>query len=279
MGKNDKVTGLEDDTHGTKDGNEPTPPGSDVNIAAIRSASASTILQKTAEENEQHPLLDELIGDHPPQDPHIQHLITTQVQTQPHPHEFESISLVYNGSCMQDVPTTMVGNDNGEKYPSFNEFLEKVLSDSILVDLGGGVWNETMRSLAAEHSAKGYVNVDMHAFAGDSSITKPSKIYPDKSAAIGVKADMLDFVSHMKDDSASFTINGIDETILWYEEHEYNEALAKQILRATKIGGVIFGCVSGVLKKLKKLRTEGAKLEQYKVGSTKDFIFIFRKTG
>lgn len=52
--------------------------------------------------------------------------------------------------------------------------------------------------------------------------------------------DMLDFVSRLPDDSANFMMNGIDGFILTGSS-EYKDALAREIVRTLKPGGIVFG--------------------------------------
>lgn len=53
---------------------------------------------------------------------------------------------------------------------------------------------------------------------------------------------MLDFVARLKDNSTNFTINGIDRLII--RSTRYEKALAREIVRATRINGLIFGCAT-----------------------------------
>ena len=57
---------------------------------------------------------------------------------------------------------------------------------------------------------------------------------------LSVKADMLDFVARMRDDSANFMLNGIDFASVPGSER-YHEVLAQELVRATKPGGLVFG--------------------------------------
>jgi hypothetical protein len=57
--------------------------------------------------------------------------------------------------------------------------------------------------------------------------------------AIMVQGDMLDIRSRLPDNSANFTINGIDTWII--ENSAYHQALARELERATVPGGIVFG--------------------------------------
>jgi hypothetical protein len=82
---------------------------------------------------------------------------------------------------------------------------------------------------------------------------------------------MLDFVSRLRDGSVNFVINGIDT---WVIDHpEYDNALADEIERATKIGGVAFGMNSNALWLLRGRRS----VREFKTNSTRSDVKIFEK--
>lgn len=81
------------------------------------------------------------------------------------------------------------------------------------------------------------------------SIRRPA-IEPGVPTKIQVKADMLDFLEHVPDDSCCITINGIDYNLGINDDYHYT--LAQEMARACKIGGVVFGVDSDSLQILKR---------------------------
>lgn len=125
-------------------------------------------------------------------------------------------------------------------------FFKEHLRQQVLIDLGGGQIDFSfMHSLAKYCEASAYINVDLQRHTGEPD---PFRAQYEKSTddfyEATVTSDMLDFVTHTKDGSASFAINGIDQTII--DDPEYNKALAEELVRATSKGGIIFGIESDV---------------------------------
>lgn len=147
-------------------------------------------------------------------------------------------------------------------YEAIFVFIKEHCKDSVLVDLGGN----NLDIFSANNLQAGmYVGVNRYSDKkGEVDPRKPSSISMGttnvhglveiSSRSIYVKADMLDFVSRMPDASANFTINGIDRAII--DDIEYHKALAVEIARATRVGGVIFGAGS---VSLRYLNTKGIK--------------------
>ena len=147
----------------------------------------------------------------------------------------------------------VVWNTKGE-YAKFAEqelqYFKDHLQGQTLVDLGGGYGGEMLNLAANLTEAQMYINVDRGRFHPDKppNPLEPTDITPSQDQSrflVRVKADMLDFISRMKDGSANFAINGIDPTIVG--DPRYNEALAKELVRATRPGGLIFGIESEAL--------------------------------
>lgn len=118
------------------------------------------------------------------------------------------------------------------------------------MDLGGGRGGMMFDLAVNRTGAQMYINVDRGSFANPNppNSLEPASVNPspDKSKfIIKVKADMLDFLARIKDGSANFAINGIDEIII--NDHRYHQALATELVRATKPGGLIFGLGSEVI--------------------------------
>lgn len=162
-----------------------------------------------------------------------------------------------------DVEHPILKSDKEECERGCQFFIQK-LSGGVLVDLGGAEGN--LRESALVWGVKTYINVDR----GEYSWQKDGKRLPpnplkaavefdeSKLHIIGVNSDMLDFVSRMRDNSANFTINGIDFNII--EDDAYHAALAKEVIRATKPGGIIFGANSEIVHPLYALKNRGAKI-------------------
>lgn len=133
--------------------------------------------------------------------------------------------------------------------------LKSKLPENILCELGGA--SDRMEYFAAEYDADLYLNVDKYPNGNkkDESPIDPTigtiekRKYVDPlfgtefikgiHLTMGIRADMLDFISRLKDNSANIVINGIDADIIPVKE--YQEALALEMLRAAKNDGVIFG--------------------------------------
>jgi len=137
---------------------------------------------------------------------------------------------------------------NAPPFAADREYLKTKLKDSILVDLGGGQ-GATAKEIARAYEASAGINVDK--FIGGIELNPLKDLNAESIAKYGnnaqtnpecalVAADMLDFVSRLPDNSINFMANGIDAYIIGLD-HEYNAALAKEIVRAMKPGGVLFG--------------------------------------
>jgi len=76
------------------------------------------------------------------------------------------------------------------------------------------------------------------------------KIKPGDPVKIQVQADMLDFLEHVPDNSCCITINGIDYNLGINDD--YHKALATEMARVCKPGGIVFGVSSDSLNILKR---------------------------
>lgn len=151
-------------------------------------------------------------------------------------------------------------SETGDTYENDAVYLKEKLAGTLLVDLGGG--DQTMRGIpgtpvetfARAMGANTYINVDRF-LASETDIF--TDVYPEehrqtgKPYVIWVNADMLEFIAHMPDNSASFSINGIDEMII--KNPAYHAAVAREIIRATRHGGIIFGINSDALYQIAQL--------------------------
>jgi hypothetical protein len=133
------------------------------------------------------------------------------------------------------------------------EFFKDKLSGNVLIDLGGGRV-PAMRHFAKNYGAKAFINVERFLpdrFPVDPTVDLTDALRTEKEKDMDmlvVKADMLDFVSKLPDNFANFTINGIDSVII--EDQNYHHALAQELARATRPGGIIFGMCSDALWEL-----------------------------
>lgn len=163
-----------------------------------------------------------------------------------------------------DHATSLFGERSEEEKALVVEerkYFREHLESAPLVDVGGGFGR--LFSFAVASGSSMYVNVDRWRFhdeeRGPNPITPSSvqRIGDDARSIVRVSvcADMLDTLSRMKSDSANFTINGID--FIMVKNEKYHEALAKEIYRATKPGGLIFGIESPVLDILLRQMQKG----------------------
>jgi hypothetical protein len=138
-------------------------------------------------------------------------------------------------------------------------FFKEKLQGEILIDIGGGQ-GRTMPEFAKKFGARLYINVDEHhgelEGAPNPQVGKPAKIdywrLPKSERtrpmeAIDVKADMLDFVARLPDNSCNFVVNGINMEVIISDD--YREALIEELMRATKVGGIMFGITSDIWRK------------------------------
>jgi hypothetical protein len=130
------------------------------------------------------------------------------------------------------------------------EWIKNRISGQMLIDLGGGR-ELPMFQVAKKFDALGYINVDK--YIGKSLPYDPLRnqleqyqdgrflsLRGDTDIAV-VKADMLDFVARISDNSSVvYTLNGIDYSIIG-DNSQYHEALATEIARTLKPGGIVFG--------------------------------------
>lgn len=139
----------------------------------------------------------------------------------------------------------------GEQAEAARNFFKQRLSGHPLIDLGGGLGDPMCNLAATKLGSSVYVNVDRNPYESN---VQPNPYEIEHSAVLGknpgtfivnVYADMLDFISKLKDGVASFVINGIDSIIV--DDPKYHQALAKEIIRSTQVHGLIFGINSKVL--------------------------------
>jgi|SRR3989339_1276063 len=156
--------------------------------------------------------------------------------------------------------------------PNVQSIFRKFFPNSVLIDLGGGGFSG-VRFVAQNFEKINYVNVDRNAVYTEEKDreTEESNTFKtinekddddDKEKGnkyLSVRADMLDFVSHLQSGVYNFSINGIDKAII--DNEEYHKYLTQELLRVSEPGSLIFGTKSRVLKFL----NEEAQLENPKV--------------
>lgn len=172
---------------------------------------------------------------------------------------------------------------NTENENAVRDFLRRHLSGQVLIDFGGGT--SAMSNLASEFGCSIYVNVDRAPYGEEE---KPNPLVPAYHRQVGdtmnlhVHADMLDFISRVKENSVNCIINGIDVIIV--DDSKYHEALAREMIRVTKKGGLIFGTTSYALDQINSwVEKQQLGLKPIRFGEKDGFqmdedTFIFEKT-
>jgi len=189
----------------------------------------------------------------------------------------------WSTSHILKMDTAILAKENKELIDS----IRNGLRDEILVDLGGG-WGD-MWNAAIKVNAKAYINIDKNPPTHwDKAIDVTTNLSPSSIVAnegnrtelLEIKADMLDFLSRLPDNSVNIVMNGIDDTIL--NNQEYIRAVANEITRVTKKGGFVFGSHSAPLdwmhEVIKNLK-EGERTK-FRIIDTKtldnDVLFLYK---
>lgn len=153
------------------------------------------------------------------------------------------------------------------------DFLRKHLADKVLVSLGAV--KTPLAEALAETPPKVVINVDRYddrigpreAPLDPYSVTT-IKHEPDSAVEWNVKADMLDFVSRLPDNSVNLQLDGIDTVIIDYEP--YHRALAQELIRVLRTGGVLLGNHVDAFDEV----TRDTQLIQHRLG----LVDLFRET-
>jgi hypothetical protein len=150
------------------------------------------------------------------------------------------------------------------------EFFIATLKNHPLIDLGGGM-GDAMEKFAKECQINLLINVD-RGIHRENTPVDPYKSTQEKTSEnlhqIQINADMLDFTSRVKDNSANFVLNGIDRAVI--PDHNYNEALSRELQRATCAKGIVFGIDSDIAYTLETLSFR--KID-FNIPITGSFIF------
>jgi len=157
-----------------------------------------------------------------------------------------------------------------------NFFAEK-LQGGLLIDPGCSD-SDAMRYTARLFKAKTYIGIDLgkklDPYVGYPPTDPRLRFMPSTNnppcVELKVKADMLDFISHLPDNSANFSVNGIDDSIILVAE--YDEAFWNEIKRATRLGGIIFGYES----RLSHFDAKGLQSKEKELGLRWPY-FIYEK--
>lgn len=132
-----------------------------------------------------------------------------------------------------------------EEWEADKRIIADRLKDTPLVDLGSGY--DADGYLIAQHFGSSvYVGVDIYPHGAKEKALDPLAFdkerredfqRPGSPECMLVRSDMLDFVSRLPDNSVNFMMNGLD----CVRGGEYQEKLAKEIIRALKPGGLLVG--------------------------------------
>mgnify|MGYP001572054929 CR=1 FL=1 len=171
---------------------------------------------------------------------------------------------------------------NAQEENTVRDFLRRHLSGQVLIDLGGG--SSAMSNLASEFGCTTYVNADRAPY---DEKEKPNPLVPaghwqvEDTMNVHVHADMLDFISRVRENSVNCIINGIDVIIV--DDSKYHESLAREMIRATRKGGLIFGTTSYALDQINSwIEKQQLGLKTVRFGEKDGFrmdedTFIFEK--
>ncbi len=126
--------------------------------------------------------------------------------------------------------------------PELQRVMNEKLRDKLLVELGGDSYFPVWFGVDTHIVVDRYL--ERSPENSNKTPSQPFKIHDFRKRGevkiIRVPADMLDFVARIPDNSIdNFLMAGIDGAILPNEE--YQEFLTREIVRATRLGGIIFG--------------------------------------
>lgn len=151
----------------------------------------------------------------------------------------------------------------GDLSPQGRDYFNKKLQNSLLIDIGGGA-GQLMETVAKKFGVDEYINVDIQIGKPRDPYIGYARTDADYSflseeerkqtmQGLDVSADMLDFVARIPNNSANFVLNGIDMYVILTPK--YREALFNEIVRAAKIGGILFGTGSDIWKADPRLKS------------------------
>lgn len=147
------------------------------------------------------------------------------------------------------------------KYSGTRQYLVSKMKGHTLIDPGCDEGWRWMVSMAQDFGVKEYIGVDKHAFGSRCSVnsriinsvslndTEKREYYPNIEVNL-VEADMLNFISQLPENYANFTVNSIDSWVI--PSFQYQQALAREIARATMKEGLVFGFNAEILNHLEE---------------------------
>ncbi len=173
---------------------------------------------------------------------------------------------------------------------NIDSLFQKALPDETLVDLGGAAGR--LSELAGKYKAKMYLDADLYPYGADDpepadptkgninindyyDVITNTKMFEGSIKKLIVRSDMLDFASRIKDGSVNLTLNGIDSFII--KDPKYHEALANEIARAAKPGGIIFGNHSTSLMMLVKMIEGGPLRDKFEIAKNHQGMIVIQK--
>ncbi len=181
---------------------------------------------------------------------------------------------------------------SGVRNEEIKKYFDEALPGSVVCDLGGHNGG-SIEVLAASRNADLFINVDKYprGHVDDTPVDAKRGVFKNSEYKSGitdtvlvegvhknidVRADMLDFVSRLKDSSVNISINGIDTDLI--PDDEYHKSLAKEILRATKQGGIVFGNNSEALQIIEEMIRADANVgSEFEVAYNKGGVAIIRR--
>lgn len=142
----------------------------------------------------------------------------------------------------------------GNEYPFENssmEILRQRLRGSVLIDLGGGIW-DSIQNLARSHGVQTYIKIDR--YLSKEEHPHPLTLMKDEEngemRTIIINGDMLRFISALPTGHFHFTVNGIDRFVI--QAQGYHEALADELTRIVTGDSMIFGKQSYIFAELRQ---------------------------
>lgn len=153
------------------------------------------------------------------------------------------------------------------------DFLRKHLAGKVLVSLGAV---ETPLSGAlAETPPKVIINVDRYddrigprEAPLDPYMVTTVKHEPNSAVEWNVKADLLDFVSRLPDNSVNLQLDGIDTVII--DDERFHRMLAQELIRVLRPGEILLGNHVDAFDEVAR----DPRLIQHRIG----LLDIFRET-
>lgn len=147
-----------------------------------------------------------------------------------------------------------------------SDVLKQRLKGAVLIDLGAGSAGSflAMAHFAAAYGVREYIAVDRYADYSSAERGMEQFVHQKYPETVfrAVNDDMLRFIGHQPDESASVCMVSIDSAILASKERfateEYMQEIAMQIARVVPLDGVAFGANSPALFGLESFGFKGS---------------------